>query len=134
MSIDFYPAKLVEWPEGKKAWENVVPMEGDCERLRIEARNNEDFEGSAFEPNPEYFPFSTLNMANGNAYAILSLLGIDSERCAAPVEEVFKKAHNYLFAFSRTRDMEQYVAERVFSLREMARLGIARGATHIVWC
>lgn len=36
-------------------------------------------------------------------------------------------------AFSRTRDMEQYVAERVFSLREMARLGIARGATHIVW-
>lgn len=136
MSINFYPAKLMEWPEGQKSWENVVPMEGNHERLRIEARNNEDFEGSAFEPNPEYFPFSTMNMSGGNAYTILRMIGINpgEDWCGnAPIAEVFKKAHDFLFAFGRTRDMEQYVAERVFALREMARLGIARGATHIVW-
>lgn len=132
MSIDFYPAVLKD-----KTWENVVPMQGDDERLRPEARRNEDFEGSAFEPNPEYFPFSSLNMSYGNAMAILRLVGLSpdtSEECGnLPVQDVFKAAHGFLFRDMRVRDMEQYTMERVFALREMARLGIARGATHIVW-
>lgn len=112
------------------------PHAGRPERLKKEA-NDPDFDGDdAFEPNPEYIPFSSLNMSGGNAYAILRMIGINpgEDWCGnAPIAEVFKKAHDFLFAFGRTRDMEQYVAERVFALREMARLGIARGATHIVW-
>lgn len=136
MSLDFYPATLVEMPDGTKHWQNVVPMQGDCERLRPEARRNENFEGSAFEPNPEFIPFSSMNMSGGNAYTILRMIGIKpgDDWCGnAPIDEVFKKAHSFMFIGGRVRDMEDYALERIFALREMARLGRARGATHIVW-
>jgi hypothetical protein len=143
MSVDLYPAKLTvlspgdEHTAGSYEWTSVVPMRGDSERLRKEARYNEDFEGSAFEPDPEYFPFSSLNMTTGNLDGILRLIRVNADWTDSSgkmeINEAFKKAHDFLFSGDRTRDMEQYVAERVFAIREMARLGITRGATHIVW-
>lgn len=136
MSLDFYPAylKTNDDETGAKFWENAVPMEGDSERLCEAARTNPDFEGKVYEPNPNYIPFSSLNMANGNAYGILKMIGVDPGDegfGAAPIQEVFRKAHHYLS--NNYRDVEIYVVERVFALREMARLGISRGCTHIVW-
>lgn len=137
MSIDFYPSVLKDREDGTKCWENVVPMQGDADRVKAEARMNPAFEGDAFEPNPEYFPFSTLNMTNGNGMAILRLIGLHPDTTEysgnLPIREVFEAAHNFMFRNNRVRDMEQYTLERVFALREMARLGITRGATHIVW-
>jgi hypothetical protein len=136
MSADIYPAILVDKGEHKH-WQNVVPLEGHDERLCEAARKDPMFEGEAFEPNPDYIPFSHLNMANGNWYAIRSLLGLmdDQDGCGSlPIETVFKNAHEYLCHPSgRVRDMEHYVFERALALREMARLGKSRGATHIVW-
>jgi len=137
MTINFYPAITVcdDNETGAMRRENVVPMEGDSERLCKEALTNPAFEGEAFEPNPEYIPFSIINMSNGNAMYILKLIGFDTnsfDECGElPIKDVFKKAHNHLS--HNYRDTDLYVIERVFALREMARLGISRGATLIVW-
>ena len=134
MSVDFYPATIqTDHVTGAKFVENILPMQGNCERLKDPTPGDQD---DPFEPNPEYIPFSSMNMSSGNAYYILGMIGIDpgEEACGhTPIEDVFKKAHDFLFRNGRTRDMEAYVMERVFGLREMARLGIARGATHIAW-
>lgn len=139
MSVNLYPAILsTDHVTGAKSWENVVPMQGDSERLCAEAKKDPMFEGSAFEPNPEYFPFSDMGMSEGNLTAIIRHAGIEAEwddsSGKAEIQNVFEMSHRFLNDNLRDYcDVEIYVIERVFALREMSRLGISRGATHIVW-
>lgn len=133
MSITLYPARLV-MVNAIKSWENVVPMEGDYERIKKDATGNED---NPYEANPDYLPFSTIDMSSGNLIALLRMIRVNADWCDSsghmPILEAFKAAHQYLFVRGWTREMEAYTAERVFAIREMARLGMSRGATHIVW-
>lgn len=135
MSITVYPAILViDEAAGTKTWENVVPMQGDFERVKPDYKDEWKQE-YPYEPNPEYFPHSSMDMSSGNFYHILRRIGVvvDSTESSgsAEIKEVFEKAHKTLYATVHVADI--YMIERMFSLREMARLGIARGATHIVW-
>lgn len=130
MSMDFYPAKLVE-----KVWEPIFPWTcGEATKLHPDA-DDPAHEGPTFIPNPEYIPFSHLNMSNGNASVILNLLGFDHSAGRVPCEYMVRKCHDFLFdsKSGRTRDVSEYVAEKTYWLRGMAQLGLSRGATHIVW-
>jgi hypothetical protein len=138
MTLTVYPAKLVIDGEGRNCWESEVPMQGDSERLRKGTDEELRAMDNPFEPNPEYFPFSSMDISSGNLYAVMRNMRIkDVDDCfdngRADIKEVFRKAHAALYMGGRVRDMEEYVSYRTFSLMEMARLGISRGATHIVW-
>lgn len=132
MGVTVYPAVL-DTTDGKKEWNAVVPMEGKDERLRADADTMDH--GNPFEANPDYMPFSSIDISQGNLIEILRQIGIKLSPEAGnsiAIGLVFEGAHKALHV-GRVFHAEPYVWERVFALREMARLGITRGATHIVW-
>lgn len=111
MSIDFYPAKIVQHPEFGQMVECAMPG------------------GIWLEGN-------TVNLANGNAYAVAEHLGFKIEDGCMKTMDIaeFADLCRAWFKTGGHRDLDIdtfcYVDRRARQLLELAERGIAAGATH----